>query len=186
MRPLFAALVFAIACFSSALAQPFLCPPVAAAAGRPCETFHYHVHFSRLSSNQIAYSLTVVVVLYALDRSLHERRALDALIAGLAIGLSQYFSFAGRIIPLVAIAYVLLSLVEKHWSGRSRTSAEVPAVTVTQVAWIVLGAALAYEILGFGVKPWENAIGTAARCRARSKARAKSRCEVKRSGPRLA
>jgi hypothetical protein len=43
MRPLFAAMAFAIAGLSSALAQPLLCPPVASAAGRPCETFHYHV-----------------------------------------------------------------------------------------------------------------------------------------------
>jgi hypothetical protein len=49
-----------------------------------------------------------------------------------------------------------------------------------------VGAALAYEIFGCGVKPWEKAIGTPARRSARSKARAKSRCEVNRSGPRLA
>ncbi len=49
-----------------------------------------------------------------------------------------------------------------------------------------VGAALAYEILGCGVKPCEKAIGTAARRSARSKARAKSRWEVKRSGPRFA
>src|SRR4051812_5840758 len=49
-----------------------------------------------------------------------------------------------------------------------------------------VGAALAYEILGCGVKPCEKAIGTAARRNARSKARAKSRCDVKRSGPRFA
>ncbi|HXH39008.1 MAG TPA: hypothetical protein VNN08_10300 [Thermoanaerobaculia bacterium] len=28
---------------SPALAQPLLCPPVASVAGRPCDTFHYHV-----------------------------------------------------------------------------------------------------------------------------------------------
>ncbi|MEO3929162.1 hypothetical protein ABGB07_35695 [Micromonosporaceae bacterium B7E4] len=36
------------------------------------------------------------------------------------------------------------------------------------------------------MKPWENATGTPALRNARSKARAKSRCEVNRSGPRLA
>jgi hypothetical protein len=35
--------VLVCACVSSALAQPLVCPPVAAVAGRPCETFHYHV-----------------------------------------------------------------------------------------------------------------------------------------------
>jgi hypothetical protein len=32
---------------SPALAQPLLCPPVASAAGKPCETFHFHVQLFR-------------------------------------------------------------------------------------------------------------------------------------------
>jgi hypothetical protein len=47
MRPIFAAMAIAFASLSSALAQPLVCPPVAAAAGRPCETFHYHVQLFR-------------------------------------------------------------------------------------------------------------------------------------------
>ena len=43
MRTLLAIVVLMCACASSALAQPLVCPPVAAAAGRPCEMFHYHV-----------------------------------------------------------------------------------------------------------------------------------------------
>jgi len=35
---------------SPALAQPLLCPPVAAAAGRPCELFHFHVQLFRPES----------------------------------------------------------------------------------------------------------------------------------------
>jgi hypothetical protein len=33
-----------------ALAQPLLCPPVASAAGKPCETFHFHVQMFRPES----------------------------------------------------------------------------------------------------------------------------------------
>lgn len=61
MRPLFAALVFAIACFSSALAQPLLCPPVAAVAGRPCETFHYHVQLFNPDTREL-------IELYGIDQ----------------------------------------------------------------------------------------------------------------------
>jgi len=43
MRILSAIVVLVCACVSSALAQPLVCPPVATAAGRPCDTFHYHV-----------------------------------------------------------------------------------------------------------------------------------------------
>jgi hypothetical protein len=41
MRTLFAIVV--LVCAGSALAQPLVCPQVASATGRPCETFHYHV-----------------------------------------------------------------------------------------------------------------------------------------------
>jgi hypothetical protein len=52
MRPLFAATAIAFASLSSALAQPLLCPPVAAVAGRPCETFHYHVQMFRPNTRE--------------------------------------------------------------------------------------------------------------------------------------
>jgi hypothetical protein len=35
---------------SPILAQPLLCPPVASAAGKPCETFHFHVQMFRPES----------------------------------------------------------------------------------------------------------------------------------------
>lgn len=35
---------------SPALAQPLLCPPVASAAGKPCETFHFHAQLFRPES----------------------------------------------------------------------------------------------------------------------------------------
>jgi len=35
---------------SPALAQPLLCPPVASAAGKPCEVFHFHVQLFRPES----------------------------------------------------------------------------------------------------------------------------------------
>ena len=47
MRALFITVVLAAAGLSSASAQPLVCPPVAAVAGRPCETFHYHVQMFR-------------------------------------------------------------------------------------------------------------------------------------------
>lgn len=61
MRPLFAALILAIACLSSALVQPLLCPPVAAVAGRPCETFHYHVQMFKPDTREF-------VELYGIDQ----------------------------------------------------------------------------------------------------------------------
>jgi len=53
MRPLFAAMAIAFAGLSPALAQSLVCPPVAAVAGRPCETFHYHVQLFRPDTREL-------------------------------------------------------------------------------------------------------------------------------------
>lgn len=110
--------------------------------------FHYHVHFSRLSSNQIADSLTIVAVLYFLDRTLVERRPLDALLAGIAIGLSQYFSFAGRIIPLIAASYVALHFVVARVRAGRHPLAGTMLIRASLVGWILLGAVLSYAPQG--------------------------------------
>src|SRR3954452_1651837 len=47
MRAPFLATALIAAGLSPALAQPLLCPPVASAAGKPCETFHFHVQLFR-------------------------------------------------------------------------------------------------------------------------------------------
>lgn len=47
MRALFVAAALIVAGLSPALAQPLLCPPVASVAGKPCETFHFHVQLFR-------------------------------------------------------------------------------------------------------------------------------------------
>ena len=50
MRALFLATALIAAGLSPALAQPLLCPPVASAAGKPCELFHFHVQLFRPES----------------------------------------------------------------------------------------------------------------------------------------
>lgn len=108
--------------------------------------FHYHLFFSRLASMQIGDPLFLVATLYFLDRGLYEGRRGDCLLAGLAIGLSQYFSFATRIIPLVAIGCVVFALIR----GNNGDLAQFRQRTLHAVAWarrlgwMVLGAAIAY------------------------------------------
>ena len=75
MRPLFAALTglmaIAFASLGSALAQPLLCPPVASAAGHPCETFHYHVQMFRPDTREFLemYGVNQFASLSACDRA---------------------------------------------------------------------------------------------------------------------
>ena len=47
MRALFVASALIAAGLTPAFAQPLLCPPVASVAGKPCETFHFHVQLFR-------------------------------------------------------------------------------------------------------------------------------------------
>jgi hypothetical protein len=75
MRPLFAALTglisIAFASLSPALAQPLLCPPVASAAGHPCETFHYHVQMFRPDTREFfeMYGINQFASMSACDRA---------------------------------------------------------------------------------------------------------------------
>jgi hypothetical protein len=75
MRPLFLTLTgliaIAFASLSSALAQPLLCPPVAAAAGHPCETFHYHVQMFRPDTREFfeMYGINQFASMGACDRA---------------------------------------------------------------------------------------------------------------------
>ncbi len=75
MRPFFAALGSAIALamvsVAPALAQPLVCPPVAAVAGRPCETFHYHVQMFRPDTREFyeLYGINMFASMGACDRA---------------------------------------------------------------------------------------------------------------------
>ena len=74
-------------------------------------------------------------------------------------------------------------------ASRSRSTSTGAASPISRYSASLatpVGAAPTYDTLGCGLKPAEYAIGTAARRSARSKARAKSRCEVNRRRPRFA
>lgn len=115
--------------------------PAALIAATLLAGFHFHVHFSRLASSQIMDPLAVVAALYFLDRGLTERRPADCLLAGMAIGLSQYAYLGSRIIPFVAVAYVVFFVLR---GARPTPVARVAASARPLVGWLVLGAFLTY------------------------------------------
>jgi 4-amino-4-deoxy-L-arabinose transferase-like glycosyltransferase len=86
---------------------------------------HYHIHFSRLGSNQIADPFFMALSLWLLTEALRraENRpgasSLWFLAAGLAIGLSWYGYFGSRVIVLVVAAYLgLQSILERGFLRR--------------------------------------------------------------------
>ena len=54
-------------------------------------TYHYHIHFSRLGSNQVADPFFMALTLFFLYRALDEKRWLDWALTGGVAGLAFYF-----------------------------------------------------------------------------------------------
>lgn len=85
-------------------------------------TYHYHIHFSRLGSNQVADALFVALALLFLYRGsmLHSR--LDWALCGVTTGLAQYFYAGARLSALIVLASAAL-LIARERPGARRASA---------------------------------------------------------------
>jgi 4-amino-4-deoxy-L-arabinose transferase-like glycosyltransferase len=80
---------------------------------------HYHIHFSRLGSNQIADPFFMVLSLWLLTEALRRSTLPWFLAAGLTIGLSWYGYFGSRVIVLVVAAYLgLQSILQRGFLRR--------------------------------------------------------------------
>ena len=141
--------------FTWLLARRLFGRRVALIAALLLAVFHFHLYFSRVALNNVADSFFLVAMLYWLDRGLVERRRLDCLLAGLAVGLGQYFYFGTRLLPAVAIVYGLFLAVrhrrqERPARGDARQLAGLGA-------WVAAGAVLAYlPLLAHYVdQPWD-------------------------------
>ena len=99
-----------------------------------------HIYFSRVSLNLVEDSLSLVLVLWLLDRAFTERRALDAVLAGIALGMAQYFYFSARF--LVLLAAVLTCVAVGWWWHRLGTWRDGVRAALTPAAWLWAAAAL--------------------------------------------
>ncbi len=64
-------------------------------------TYHFHIHYSRLGSNQIADPLFLALSLLLLYRGLDRRNWLDWALCGTVAGLAFYFYAGARLTPVV-------------------------------------------------------------------------------------
>ncbi len=107
---------------------------------------HYHVHFSRLGSNQIFDPLLITLGLWLLVRALREERAILFALAGVTIGIGWYAYFGARLVSVIAAGYVGLQAVLRHRFLRQHGRSLV----------VLVGAALvvvAPLILHYAVQP---------------------------------
>jgi 4-amino-4-deoxy-L-arabinose transferase-like glycosyltransferase len=114
----------------------------ATAAAALLAAFHFHLILSRIALNNVGDTFFVVAALYFLDGGLLGGSRIEGLLAGLAVGLSQYFYASARLLPLVAVAYLGYGLVVSRPRSlaalRQRARRVLPSA-----AWMALGAVLA-------------------------------------------
>jgi 4-amino-4-deoxy-L-arabinose transferase-like glycosyltransferase len=120
---------------------------------------HYHIHFSRLGSNQVADPFFMVLTLWLLSEGLRRTRSQTHscsdtlghgrntqawfLAAGLTVGLSWYGYFGSRVIVLVIIAYVFIQAVlEKGFLRRTSR----PLIIMTIMAFLAASPLLLHYL----------------------------------------
>lgn len=74
-------------------------------------TYHYHIHFSRLGSNQVADPFFVALALLYLYRARDRRSPLDWALCGVVVGLGQYFYAGARFTAIIIVVLTLSFLV---------------------------------------------------------------------------
>ena len=81
--------------------------------------FPAHIHFSRLGLNNIADPLFGVLALIFLTRAMQRRRLGDYALAGVMLGLTQYFYEGGRLLypPLILLWVMLAGFRWRPWLG---------------------------------------------------------------------
>lgn len=74
-------------------------------------TYHYHIHFSRLGSNQIADPLFLSLALWLLVRAMDKGKQRDWALVGLVCGLAFYFYAGARLTPVVVLAVITYQFI---------------------------------------------------------------------------
>ena len=102
--------------------------------------FPPHIHFSRLGLNNIVDPLIGCLLFAFLARGLKEGRQTDFVLAGLCLGLTQYFYEGGRILyPVLALIWVECMVVAKR--------IKMPGPTAVRTGlMVIMGLAAAYPI----------------------------------------
>lgn len=101
---------------------------------------HFHIHFSRLGSNQIADGLFVTLTLWLLRRGLETKRKAWFAAAGAAVGLGWYGYFGARLVGLILGSYLVIEALASHrfWTRHWRLLMLMVAAAVVVAAPLFL------------------------------------------------
>jgi hypothetical protein len=92
-------------------ARPLYGRTVAIIATALLAVYHFHLHYSRIGLNNIADPAMMILTLAAFFYGYNKHSRLGFALAGVFMGLAQYFYFSARLIPIVVLAllgYLLL------------------------------------------------------------------------------
>lgn len=109
-------------------------------------TYHYHIHYSRLGSNQIADPLFLALALLFLMRALDGKKRLDWTLLGVVTGLAFYFYAGARLTPVVVTAvlgYWFLLNPRRFWQEHGR------GVVIAVLAFLLVAAPMIQYALRF-------------------------------------
>ncbi|MCS6883180.1 MAG: glycosyltransferase family 39 protein [Oscillochloridaceae bacterium] len=99
--------------------------------------YHYHIHFSRLGSNQIADGLFATLALLCLYRGYDRRSPFDYALCGAVVGAAQYFYAGARFAGiLIAAVVVVLALRDgrRFWREQGRGVAVLAGAALLSAA----------------------------------------------------
>jgi 4-amino-4-deoxy-L-arabinose transferase-like glycosyltransferase len=127
--------------FTYVLSRRLFGPRVAVVAGLMLAVFHFHLYISRVALNNAFDVLAIVAMLYFADRAFVEGRRFDAAVAGVVLGLGQYFYFSTRILPAIAVLHGVFLVVGERRRIAVRRGAAL-------AGWLAAGASIAFLPLG--------------------------------------
>lgn len=95
-----------------------------------------HVHFSRLALNQVGDPFFATLAFAFLTQALRTGNRMEYALAGLTLGLSQYYYGASRIVVFLAVAYIgLYALANLRWLWRRGDAILITAIVAGVVAF---------------------------------------------------
>lgn len=108
--------------------------------------YHYHIHYSRLGSNQIADPFFVTLALLFTVRALDRKKPLDWILVGMTCAVAMYFYAGARFTPIVVLAvlgYAFIRAPRRFWQDH------MPGVLIMIGAFVIVGGPMIQYALRF-------------------------------------
>jgi 4-amino-4-deoxy-L-arabinose transferase-like glycosyltransferase len=107
--------------------------------------YDYHIHYSRLGTNNVWDALFAVLTFWALDVGLtapdEARRRRALILAGLVMGFSAYFYTGARLLPVLVAAYLVYYWAQRRWQKSTAAQTGGPGWQLVLVPLAFLAAA---------------------------------------------